>query len=163
MAFTDTFYTDWKTISIAVAVLSIVASVMLIMLSRLFSLRNLEQVAKTEFVYAISTVVIVIMVITLIGVVEDQLNAPGGVANCLYLTSFGQSCTSTTQIQDPNAPAGTLMKTDTLIDWMNLYMSSPAYCVPQFMRLLYTLEIPVGAMTSVYMEIFMSEQASDSA
>jgi len=29
---------------------------MLIMLSRLFSLRNLEQVAKTEFVYAVSTV-----------------------------------------------------------------------------------------------------------
>ncbi len=159
MAFTDLVYTDWKAISIGVAVLSIVVCVMLIMLSRLFSLRNLEQVAKTEFVYAVSTVVIVIMVLTLIGVVEDQLTAPGGVANCLYLTSFGQPCTSGTQIQDPDNP-GSFLKTDTLIDWMNLYMSAPAHCVPQFMRLLYTLEIPVGAMTSVYMEIFMSEQAS---
>ena len=52
-----------------------------------------------------------------------------------------------------------LMKTDTLIDWMNLYMSHPdmrpaVHGPPLRSRCL------VGAMTSVYMEIFMSEHAS---
>ena len=47
------FYADWETISIAAASISIVISAMLIMLSRLFSLRNLEQIAKTEFSYAV--------------------------------------------------------------------------------------------------------------
>ena len=159
MAFNETLYADWRTISIAVAALSIVASTLLIMLSRLFSLRNLEQVAKTEFVYAVSTVVIVMMVMTLIWTVEQNLSAPNGFASCMYMLSFGKSCSSTTQIMDPNDPTNAA-KTETLIDWMNLYMSTPAHCVPKFMRLLYTLEIPIGAMTSVYMEIFMSEHAS---
>src|SRR5512136_434420 len=84
-------YADWRTISIGAAAISILGSAMLIMLSRLFSLRNLEQVAKTEFVYAASTVFIVIMAVGIIGIAEPRLV---GLAKSLYLMSFGFNCGS---------------------------------------------------------------------
>ncbi|MFH0737847.1 MAG: hypothetical protein V1827_04270 [Candidatus Micrarchaeota archaeon] len=150
--FSSSIYEDWTTISIGAAALSVLATAALIMLSRLFSLKNLEQVAKSEFVYAISTVLIVIMAVGIIEPLEIQLAAPNsGLARCLYLTSLGQPCTAALpQMADPPT---------TLIDWMKLYMETPTKCVQRFMDVLYALEIPVGAMTSFYMEIFMSEHA----
>jgi hypothetical protein len=152
MAFTDTFYADWRTISLAAAAISVLGSAALIMLSRLFSLRNLEQVAKTEFIYAASTVLIVIMVVGIVQLAEPRLGGPSNsLARCLYLNTFGISC---------NGGPGTFTGMDTLIDWMKLYMATPTQCVQQFMNFLYALAIPVDAMASIYMEIFMSEHAS---
>jgi hypothetical protein len=153
MAFADVLlsYSDWRTISIAAAAFSVVAAAMLIMLSRLFGLRNLEQVAKTEFVYAASTVLIVMMVAGIIQIAEPRLADPGNsLSRCLYLSSYGLQC---------NEPV-TFTGTNTLIDWMKLYMAAPTQCVQRFMQVLYWLEVPVAAGTSVYMEIFMSEHAS---
>ncbi len=76
MAFADSFYADWQSISVGAAALSVVASAGLIMLSRLFSLRNLEQIAKTEFVYAASTVLIVAMVVMIVNLAEPRLGGP---------------------------------------------------------------------------------------
>ncbi len=150
MGFADTFYADWTTISIAAAAISVIGSSMLIMLSRLFNQKNLEQVAKTEFIYAASTVFIVMMVSGVI-VFGEQALAGGGssLARTLYMTSL--QC-------NPNTPA--LFSQNTLIDWMKLYLATPADCVQDFMDVLYALSVPVEAMASVYMEIFMSEQAS---
>ncbi len=151
--FTSSFYgyDDWKTISIGAAAISILGSAALIMLSRLFSLRSLEQVAKTEFVYAASTVLIVIMAVGMIQIAEPRLAGPdNSLARCLYLAAFGLNCT------DP----ATFTNQTTLIDWMKLYMATPTKCVQTFMNVLYALEVPIAAMTSVYMEIFMSEHAS---
>jgi len=159
MAFTSSFYgggdiyADWKTISVAAAALSILGSAALIMLSRLFSLKNLEQVAKTEFVFAASTVMIVLMTVAIVSVAEARLGGTNSLARCLYLNSLGCAC------NDPSVPAGAFSNTDTLIDWMKLYMATPTHCVQKFMDILYAMEIPIGAMSSVYMEIFMSEHA----
>jgi len=157
MAFLDYVYSDWRTISIAAAAFSVVAATMVLMLSRLFSLRNLEQIAKTEFVFAASTVLIVIMTVTIIQVVEPLL--AGGlehrqsIAECLYLSTFQLDCDSVRMPATASTPT-------TLIDWMKLYLTTPASCVQKFMSVLYSLSIPIEAMTSVYMEIFMSEHAS---
>jgi hypothetical protein len=145
------FYADWQTISIAAASISIVIAAMLIMLSRLFSLRNLEQIAKTEFSYAASTVLIVIMVVGLVTFGERLLaSGESSVARCLYLSAFQCDC---------EIPF-TFPEQQTLIDWMLLYMQTPASCVQKFMEVLYFLSIPVEAIASVYMEVFMSEHAS---
>ncbi|NYZ74012.1 hypothetical protein H0O00_02630 [Candidatus Micrarchaeota archaeon] len=148
----------WRTISIGAAAIAVLGSIMLIMLSRLFGMRNLEQVAKTEFVYAMSTVLIVIMVVSIIGLVEPELARTNGdsLARTLYLTSFGISSSTATNL-GTLFPPGTSV---TLIDWMKLYMNAPAQCIQGFMDVLYVLAIPVDAMTSLYMEIFMSEHAS---
>jgi hypothetical protein len=150
MAFTA-FYGDWQTISLAAAALSIVGSALLIMLSRLFGLRNLEQIAKTEFVYAASTVMIVIMVLGIIQAGEFYLaNGASGVVRCMYLSSFGCDCTVASSFPSQN----------TLIDWTKLYMETSTRCVQDFMNVLYAVSVPIEACTSIYMEIFMSEHAS---
>ena len=152
MAFYDTFYQNWITISIGAASLSVIISAMLIMLSRLISLRNLEQVAKAEFVFAVSTVFIVIMMVGIIELAEPRLGgAQDSLARTLYLSSYGLSC---------NPQPGVFVGKDTLIDWMQLYMETPTKCVQSFMNVLHTLAIPIDAAASIYMEIFMSEHAS---
>ena len=149
--FTSTFYADWKTISIGAAAIAVLGSAGLIMLSRLFTLKNLEQVAKTEFVYAASTVLIVIMAVGIIDIAEPRLGGSGNsLARTLYLSSFGL----------PTESAVSFPEQTTLVDWMKLYMSTPTQCVQKFMDILYTLNVPIGGISSVYMEIFMSEQAS---
>ncbi|MEW6721800.1 MAG: hypothetical protein AB1324_00905 [Candidatus Micrarchaeota archaeon] len=153
MAFADvmTTYADWRTISIAAAAVGVLGSAALIMLSRLFALRNLEQVAKTEFVYAASTVLIVVMVVGMINLAEPKLGGSSdSLARCLYLASFGIQCNA----------GPTVFPAETLIDWMKLYMETPTKCVQQFMSYLYALAIPIDAMATVYMEVFMSEHAS---
>lgn len=142
---------DWQTISLAAAALSIIGSALLIMLSRLFGLRNLEQIGKTEFVYAASTVLIVIMVLGIVYAGEFYLaNGSSGVVRTMYLSTYG--CDAST--------LSTFPAQATLIDWMRLYMKTPTVCVQKFMTVLYALSVPVEACTSVYMEIFMSEHAS---
>ncbi|MBU0533104.1 hypothetical protein KKB44_06445 [Candidatus Micrarchaeota archaeon] len=149
--FTTSFYADWRTISIAAAVIAVLGSSILILLSRLFALKNLEQIAKTEFAYAGSTVLIVVMVVGIIQVAEPMLaSGQNSIARCLYLSSFNCDCASTTII----------FPEQTLIDWTKLYLQTPAECVDDFMGALYVLSIPVEGMASVYMEIFMSEHAS---
>jgi len=148
MAFLDAQYVDWTTIAIAASAISVIISAMLIMFSRLLGLKNLEQTAKAELVFAISTVLIVMLVESIVLAVEGEL--AGKLIPCLYLISFGKSCDTT--IAAPTAA--------TAIDWMKLYLDAPMECVADFMNTLYMLSIPVEAGVSVYMEIFMSEVAS---
>lgn len=151
---------DWKTISFAAAGISVFGAAMLIILSRFLNLKNLEQVAKTEFVYAASTVFIVLMVIGILSVGERMLvstdpNSPG-LINCLYLSSFGLKCTDCHVIPEisPGVPASTT------IDYMKLYMETPVNCAQETLFYIYIISIPVESMASVYMEIFMSEPAT---
>jgi hypothetical protein len=161
MAFTTSFYDDWRTISVAAAAISIIGSAALIMLSRLFALRTLETVAKTEFVFAASTVLIVIMTLGIIGLAEPRLGGPdNSLARSLYLLSFGFNCADQSSPAYSAACQLQFTEQNTLIDWMKLYLATPTKCVQQLMNVLYALEVPIAAMTSVYMEIFMSEHAS---
>jgi hypothetical protein len=138
---------DWQTISIAAAALSVLGSVLLIMFSRLLDLKNLEQVAKTEFVYAASTVFIVLFVLMLVQYGEAAMKI---MARELFLTSLAYS---------PSTPVN-LKAGDTLIDYAKLYLYAPTGCVQTIVGTLYWFSIPVEGMSSVFMEIFMSEHAS---
>ncbi len=150
VTFTTAWYGDWQAISLAAAAISVIIASMLVMLGRLLELRNLEQTAKSEFVYAISTVLIVILVVGLLPPFESLLAAGDrGVARTFYLTGF--KC---------DVATGPVFSQNTLIDWMKLYLAAPASCVQKFMKFLYFLSIPVEALASQYMEIFMSEVAS---
>ncbi|MFH1520342.1 MAG: hypothetical protein ABID61_01730 [Candidatus Micrarchaeota archaeon] len=161
MAFDMSYYADWGTISIAAAAIGVLAASILILMSRLFSLKSLEQVAKTEFIYAISTVVIVMIVVFTIPTLERLLADPGdSLARCLFLTSFGKSCSDPATFGYSFECDTITGQCDTLIDWMKLFMATPTRCVTKFMQFLYALAIPVDGMASIYMEIFMSEHAS---
>ncbi|MBI5224047.1 hypothetical protein HY990_06535 [Candidatus Micrarchaeota archaeon] len=161
MAFEQGIYHDWVFISLGAAILSVVLTMFMIMIARLFNMPNFEQSAKEELTYAASTVLIVSLIAGGIVNYGESLiaNPDTGLARCLYLTSFGDpavSCSSGYRIlssTDHEAPT-------TLIDWMKLYLETPTNCVQSFMNFLYYLSIPVETAASVFMEIFMSEQAS---
>jgi hypothetical protein len=166
MAFQDIFYgaatNDWQTLAILAAVGSILVSILLIMFSRLFDLRNLEQTAKAEFVFAASTVFIVLFTVGLISFAEGVPGSPG-----VILKIAGDMYKSTvTYCPDPNSPscqavasyADTYVNSATLIDLSTLYMEPPAKCSQQFLNFLYYAAIPIDACSSLYMEIYMCEQ-----
>ncbi len=165
MAFVDTLYADWETIALSAAAIAVVASAMLIIVSRMFALRNLEQTAKMEFVYAVSTVFIVLMVLGLVELGEPLM---GQIAKRLYLAGFG--CIGDVgqlyYYVDPSLPADeltadeNLIQVTTLIDYMKLYMQPPVKCAQEALDFLYVASIPVESIASVYIEVFMSEPVS---
>lgn len=156
MAFEDMLYADWKTLAILAAAGSVLASIMLIMFSRLFDLRTLEQSAKAEFVFAASTVFIVLFVMLLVGFGDGVIKEVGIE---MYRTTM-ISCPDPTSASCQQL--GTLtnadIKADTLIDLSMLYMEPPAKCSQQFLNFMYYAAIPIDACASLYMEIYMSEQ-----
>lgn len=146
--FMQSIYSDWMAVSIIIAGLSVVAAAGLIVLSRIFSLKNLEQIAKTEFIYAMSTVVIVVFVAILIGIGEPLLT--NIILPKIYLATF--NCFSPTAIMQnqPQTPMG----------FVDLYLEPSKNCTVHTLDTLYILSVPVEAGASWYSEIYMSELAT---
>lgn len=145
---------DWQAIAVAAASLSVLASVMLIMISRLFDLKNLEQTAKTEFVYAASTVFIVIFALLLINMGESSMLL---VTKHLYAQTL---CVPPSNLQGLTILDVDKKPITSMIDYAKLYMYTPADCTKKLLKVLYILSIPVETIASIYLEIFMSEHAS---
>jgi hypothetical protein len=100
------------------------------------------------------------MAVGIVQLAEPRLGGPdNSLARSLYLMSFGFDCSNPTSPTWSGACLLSYPEQNTLIDWMKLYMATPTKCVQRFMDIIYALEVPIGAMTSVYMEIFMSEHA----
>jgi len=92
----------------------------------------------------------VILVVSLVTFGEQLLVNQSGLVKCMYLSSFQCSCDN-----DASFPMQV-----TLIDWMSLYLDTSIKCVDSFMYVLYVLSIPVEAIASIFLEIYMSEHAS---
>ena len=153
--FMSNIYDDWKALSIAVASISVLASVMLILLSRLFTLKELERTAKTELIYAVSTVLLVTM--TLFFVQGENLLASNqgvSLAKCFYMASFKADCYRDKAFEI-KLPAG--QTNPTLIDWMKQYLSAPRECSGRLLDILYVFDIPIETLASEYHEVFMSD------
>ncbi|NYZ77698.1 hypothetical protein H0O02_05300 [Candidatus Micrarchaeota archaeon] len=149
---------DWQIIAFAAAGISVFGSAMLIILSRAFNMKNLEQTAKTEFVYAASTVFIVLMIIGILNVGEPILV---NIVRCLYLSAFGLNCADCTLTpMVGSGPGITGTPATTTIDYMKLYMETPVKCAQDALYSIYMASIPVESAASVYMEVFMSEPAT---
>lgn len=157
MGLLDNFYTDWQTIAYAAAGIAIFSSAMLIIISRMFNLKNLEQVAKAEFVYAVSTIFIVLMTIGILGAGEFFMVK---VTRCVYLQSFGVENCADPAVAGiiPNVRPG--VPATTLIDYMKLYMATPVNCATDMLNFLYPVSVVVEGIASVYVEVYMSEPVS---
>ncbi|MEM3075459.1 MAG: hypothetical protein QW590_01395 [Candidatus Bilamarchaeaceae archaeon] len=153
--FGGSFYAGWEQLSITIAVISVLASAILIVISRMFSLKQFEQTAKTEFVFAISTVIIVLVSLAVIELGESVFADPAnGVGRALYFSTFGCDVNSPVRLEKESGGPWTA------IDYVFLYMNPPRDCAIKAMDTLYLLSIPVGAAASLYTEVFMSEVAS---
>ncbi len=156
-------YTDWRTIAVLAAAGSVLVSIMLIMLARLFDMKTLEQTGKSEFIYAASSVFIVLFTIGVVAFGDSVVTA---VAREMYINSItscppdqaaipGTTCNQLAQLRTGGAFQ---VGQDTLPDMMMLYMDGPAKCSQSFLNYLYMAAIPIDTCSSLYMEVFMSEQ-----
>jgi hypothetical protein len=148
----------WPDLAVLAAAASVLISIMLIMLARLFDLKQLEQTAKKEFVFAASTVFIVIFVVALIqtadGIVVD-------VGKQLYWDAISFCPDKTSEVcQNLEKVDVKKIRVDSIIDLMLLYMEPPATCTQNFLDVLYIASIPIEACASLFMEIYMSEHMS---
>jgi hypothetical protein len=146
-------YTDKGTYAgqlyaIAIAFLSVVLAAMALILARVLDLKQLEQTAKSELVYAASTVFIVAALIVMMGFFEKIFIL---VATDLFTNIYGSKLLQA----DPNFVLG--LK---LTDIAKLYLAAPQECMRTAMATIKVIAVPIEALASVFMEIFMSEQAS---
>jgi hypothetical protein len=142
-------YLGWEALALTAAFIGVIGALLLYMLSRIFNLPQLEQQAKTELIFAASTVLMVASVVLLI---DEGEPAIVDIAKKMYAATFGLELTDEDMLQLPESY--------TLIDITKLYMDPVVNCGKAMLKGLYGISIPVEAMASVYMEIFMSEHAS---
>ena len=104
------------------------------MLSRLLDNRQLEQTAKKEFVFAASTVFIVMFVIFLVQFGDTVIVQ---VAKQIYWEAISFCPDPTSKICQNLAKVDHVeIKAQTLIDLMLLYMEAPAVCTQRFLDFL---------------------------
>ena len=159
------FVFGWEDIAILASALSVLGSIALIMLSRLFDLKELEQTAKKEFIFAASTVFIVMFVVLTLTLSDTVLTKIG---KQMYVDAITQNAVKACAAQTTQSTMCTQLKSisavqvsaPTLIDVMLLYMEPPAKCSQEFLDTLYYLSIPIEACSSIFMEIYMSEHMS---
>jgi len=139
-------FAGWEWYAMAAAVLSVIVATTLLMLSRAFGLKTLEQTAKTEMVYAASTAVIVLLLILLINAIEPALV---DISLQIYQETYG-------------LPQGRIIVPEdmTLINITKIYMEPVVGCVDNVMSALYGMSIVLEPLTSSFTEVYMSEHAS---
>ncbi len=145
----EAVFVGWETFAILAALISVFASVLLLMFSKIFQFPQFQQVAKVEIVYAASTVFLVLVII---GVVKGGENMLVGIASEMFSASYG--------VPLPGTLVTAGGQDATLIDITKLYMEPAITCSRKIINMLYAISIPSEAIASVYLEIFMSEHAS---
>lgn len=135
------FEASWVMLSVLVAFLSILASIILIMASKLFQSPKLEQTAKSEFIFAVSTLILVLFIIF---VIDLATQASIIFVNELY--GGGLIPTSATDI--------------TVIDVTIAYLNNVSGCAMDILNMLYKADVLVQMVLSIVMEVIMSELAT---
>jgi len=135
---------DWELISIIAVMFSTMLSAIMIMVSRMFSLPNLEQWAKAELVFSLSTVVLLLFLIFLIGFGEDMIMR---VVEEMTKVNMGQYHGYIPDLTaDPDA---------TIMDYSLAYMNSVFLCIKDIFKLLIKLNFPLELASSFSVDVFM--------
>lgn len=146
---------SWRILSFIIAFLSISISIILLMASRLFSATKLEQTAKSEIVFAVSTLILVLFVASVLPVAEE---AATEYIKSLYLTDWELI---EQNAKDINGNPLTMGWSDehglSLIDIVIAQLNGAASCSRNFLDLLYWVDMVVQAVLSIVMEVIMSE------
>ncbi len=133
---------SWETITIIAVLLSFAISAVMIMFSRLFQLPALEQWAKAEMVFTISTVVLVICIFALIDVIQPVIVQ---IVRDMTEANFA-STTGQTLLSPDNA---------TLMDFALAYMKSVFTCITGILKFLMKLSFPAEMAASFTTDAFM--------
>lgn len=138
---------DWMLISALAVLFSSFISAIMIMVSRLMQIPAMEQWAKTELVFCISTVFLVVFIFLLVGVGEDLLvNVVDKITQHNYMELTGEP------LDVPPSADGSPPK---LIDYSLAYMNSFFSCTKSIYTLLVKINFPVELAASFRMDAFM--------
>lgn len=136
------FTLDWLEILAAATLIPVFVAAIVLMMGRFFDSKQLEQAAKTELVFAGSTVVLVLALIILLPLADSILL---DIAGALYYDISGAS-----------APASVT----SLIDYTFMFMKPYTVCMQNLLNSLYYFSIYFEMSSTTYIEVFMSEVAS---
>ena len=139
----------WMVIAIIAVMFSSLLSAIMIMVSRLFQLPTLEQWAKAELVFSLSTVFLVLFLIVLVEGVEPLLV---DVVSEMTAVNFG-------------AQEGYLIELPqgqdiTLMDYSFAYMNSVFSCTEGIFKFLLKLNFPLELASSIRVDAFMFDVVS---
>jgi hypothetical protein len=134
---------SWETITIIAVLLSFAISGIMIMFSRLFQLPALEQWAKAEMVFSLSTVILVICIFVLVFAIQPVL-----VSTVQQITE--QNFAAST------GPAMIPQGADlTLMDFALAYMQSIFDCIRSILKLMMKISFPAELAASFNTDAFM--------
>ena len=133
---------QWMGAVALATIASVFAATILWMVSKYFDLKNLEQNAKAEMVFAASTVILVLFLVLFLNEMEPLME---GVMNDISQQAIGAN----------NVPTDSSM-----IELTKALMKPKVDCMKNAMTTLYIIAIPHEMAASTYIEIFMSEVAS---
>ncbi len=134
---------DWILISMLVVMLSAAISAVMIMVSRLFQLPMIEQWAKAELVFSLSTVFLVLFLVALVEFVEPLLVQ---LTNTMTMLNFGAS---------GHIPVLPTTEGITLMDYAMAYMDSVFICIKYLFKFLIKLNFPLELAASFQVDVFM--------
>lgn len=138
---------EWRLYAIGIAFLSVIISGMAFIFAKVFEMRQLEQSAKSELVFAVSTVLLVMFIVFFLENSEK------------FLTDTGWKMFTATYARSYIGALGPPTNYN-LIDMAKLYLNPANSCILTAMRSLRVISFVAEPLTSVYLEIFMSEVAS---
>ncbi|MFH2106126.1 MAG: hypothetical protein ABII22_02615 [Candidatus Micrarchaeota archaeon] len=161
----------WEALAYGAAIVSFVFAILALMIGRAFDLRNITQAAKTELIYIFSTILLIMMLGVFVTTGSDLLYELSTQLLCSSYSnvpSFQQAfpdCelyVAPPPVYDYDSNGGRIEVTlkPHVIDVAKLYLQPVVLGAQTSQKILYGLSIPVEAMASIYVEIFMSEHAS---
>jgi len=138
----------WILISFLVVMLSAAISAVMIMVSRLLQLPMIEQWAKAELVFSLSTVFLILFLVAVVEFIEPLLVQ---LTNSMTMLNFG----ATGHI--PPLPTGDSI---TLMDYAMTYMDSVFLCIKHLFKFLIKLNFPLEIAASFTVDVFMFDIVS---
>lgn len=160
---------DWEIFALMAAFLSVMIAALLLMISKFFDFRMLEQSAKAELMFAASSVFVAIF---LIGLVQYGTDIGKSIASDMYVYTYEKAgylhYTVTEKGADGNdvqvekelTPATFSDQKYTLIEISILYMRAVMYCAESIGSKAYVLSMIAHEISSISQDVFMAYPVS---
>ncbi|MDD5337005.1 MAG: hypothetical protein PHS02_00815 [Candidatus ainarchaeum sp.] len=147
----------WEALVLTAAFMSVMVAALLIMIARFLDFKMLEQSAKSELLFAISSVVVALFLIILLTYGSQVGKA---VAREMYKYTYEK--TGYLNYKDANGVPVPLDPTTfdnpdySMIEISILYMKSVMYCAEDMGRMTFLVSMPVHWLTSISQDVFMA-------
>ncbi|MFA5077310.1 MAG: hypothetical protein WC488_02695 [Candidatus Micrarchaeia archaeon] len=151
----------WETLALTAAFIAVMISALLIMISRFLDFKILEQSAKSELLFAASSVLVVIFLIVLVrygtavgkGVAFEMYKYTYEKTGYLHYKTLDASGNEVDQPLDASVFANPDL---TLIEISILYMKSVMYCAESMGRMVFLVSMPTHWLSSISQDVFMA-------